>query len=113
MTDKTTLHLAPEDERRRSPRRPFTGEAWLHCEGREYILTARDVSVSGMGIAPASEPCSGSSGAISFCLDSGGLPLACRCRIIYSADGRGLGVEFLELSDEGRTALKNFVDAAN
>ncbi|MGH9433604.1 MAG: PilZ domain-containing protein [Terriglobia bacterium] len=40
-------------------------------------------------------------------------PVSCRCRVIYSVDGRGIGVEFLDLSDESRRVLKKFVAGSN
>ncbi|MGH9401484.1 MAG: PilZ domain-containing protein [Terriglobia bacterium] len=98
-----------EDERRVFRRAEFTGEVSLQCTGREYILTSRDVSEGGIGTGPVPGLVAPAEGSVEF-LE---VPVACRCRVVYSAQGEGVGIEFLDLSDESRIALKNLVDEAN
>ncbi|MGH9353036.1 MAG: PilZ domain-containing protein [Terriglobia bacterium] len=109
MTDKPLYMRWAEDERRGFRRAEFTHEVSLQCAGREYILTARDVSETGIGTGPAA----GLEAQAEGCLECPGFPVACRCRVVYSAEGEGVGIEFLDLSEESRMVLKNFVDEAN
>ena len=109
MTEKHPYTRWPEDDRRAFPRAGITGEVALQCAGREYILTARDVSVGGVG----TEPVAGIEAPVEGSLEFQEMPVACRCRVVYSIEGKGLGIEFLDLSEESRLALKNFVDEAD
>lgn len=102
-----------ESDQRRRPRAAWGGEAILRCAGREFILTARNVSEGGMQADSEFELPVSALGLVSFQLSPGNLPLACRCRVVYSIDGKGAGIEFLDVSDEARWVLKSFVDGAN
>ena len=102
-----------ESDRRRRPRAAWGGEASLQCSGQEFILTARNVSEGGMQADSEFELPVSALGIVSFQLTPGSLPVACRCRVIYSIDGKGAGIEFLDVSDEARWTLKSFVDEAN
>ena len=102
-----------EAEQRRHSREDWGGEAVLRCFGREFILTARNVSEGGMRAEAETELPVSAQGYISFQLNSVNLPLTCRCRVVYSIDGRGVGIEFLEVSDEARWTLKSFVEELN
>lgn len=108
MDKRLEEHWA-EDERRAFRRADYTGEVALRCAGREYILAARDVSEGGVGASPAEGIPAPEDGSLELAL----VPVACRCRVVYSTQGEGVGIEFLELSEESRLAIKNFVDDAN
>jgi hypothetical protein len=96
-------------EKRKHPRAEFDSDVFLQCAGQEYVLMARDISAGGLGLHPDPALRQDAVGAISIPLIPGQAPVACRCRVIYSVEGRGIGVEFLELSDESRLVLNNFV----
>lgn len=98
-----------EDERRTFRRAPCEGEVALRCAGREYILAARDVSEGGLGASPAE----GIQAPVEGSLETTLLPAACRCRVVYSTEGEGVGIEFLELSEESHLVLRHFVENAN
>ncbi|HLI30430.1 MAG TPA: PilZ domain-containing protein, partial [Terriglobia bacterium] len=102
-----------ESDQRRHPRADWGGDAILYCSGQEFILTAHNVSEGGMLAEAERELPVSAQGFISFQLKPGKLPLACKCRVVYSIDGRGAGIEFLDVSDETRWTLKNFVNEAN
>ncbi|MGH9470302.1 MAG: PilZ domain-containing protein [Terriglobia bacterium] len=101
------------DERRRFARVPLSTQATLEWAGQEYILASRNISECGMGADAAEGLPPQTEGLISFNLKPEDVPLVCRCRVLYSTDGRGAGIEFLELSEESRLILKHFVDQAN
>lgn len=98
-----------EDERRTFRRVPCEGEVALRCAGREYILAACDVSEGGLRASPAEGIDAPAEGSLDFSL----VPAACRCRVVYSTQGEGVGIEFLELSEESHLALRQFVENAN
>ncbi|HEX5483580.1 MAG TPA: PilZ domain-containing protein [Terriglobia bacterium] len=104
---------ASERDQRKYQRVPLSAEALVQCAGREYLLTSRNLSLGGMQANPQPDLPSSVEGFISFHLKPEDLPVACHCRVIYSIDGRGVGIEFLDLTDDLRLMLKNFVDEAN
>lgn len=70
---------------------------------------ARDISAGGLRLDSSPELPQEAEGSMSIPLTAGKPPVACRCRVIYSIEGRGIGVEFLDLSEESRLVLDNFV----
>ncbi|MGH9450157.1 MAG: PilZ domain-containing protein [Terriglobia bacterium] len=102
-----------ENERRSAPRAGLEDEAVFHCAGRDYILTARDVSETGLGAEPAAGVTAQTEGSVEFHLAPAELPIACRCRVVYALDGEGIGIEFLDLSDDVRSALRYFARKSN
>ena len=98
-----------DDDRREFRRAPAAEEVALRCAGGEFLLTARDVSEGGLGAAALDGLEAGAEGSVEFI----SFPVACRCRVVYSIHGKGLGIEFLDLSEESRAALRNFVKGAN
>ncbi|MGH9358443.1 MAG: PilZ domain-containing protein [Candidatus Acidiferrales bacterium] len=102
-----------EGDQRRYPRTDWSEEAILQCSGREYILAARNISEGGMGAESCTELPASALGFVSFQLKAEGLPLACRCRVIYSVHGKGVGIEFLDVSEEARWMLKSFINKTN
>lgn len=102
-----------EGERRAAPRAGLEDEAAFHCAGRDYILTTRNVSESGLGAESGAGVTAQTEGSIEFHMSPLELPIACRCRVVYATDGEGIGIEFLDLSDQARSALKFFVGKSN
>lgn len=113
MAAKEPLLPAQEKDLRKYQRVPLSAEALVQCAGREYLLTSRNLSLGGMQANPQPDLPASVEGFISFHLKPEDLPVACHCRVIYSIDGRGVGIEFLDLTDDLRLMLKNFVDEAN
>ncbi|HTV54448.1 MAG TPA: PilZ domain-containing protein [Terriglobia bacterium] len=103
------MTTSTEEEKRKYPRVEFDSNVMFQCAGQEYVLMARNISAGGLQLDPNLEISSQTQGAVSIPLQPGHPPLACRCRVIYSVEGRGIGVEFLDLSDDSRLVLNNFV----
>jgi c-di-GMP-binding flagellar brake protein YcgR len=101
--------MTMDQERRKYPRAEFDSNVLFQCAGQEYVLMARDISAGGLRLDSSSELHPEVEGEMTIPLRPGHPPLACRCRIIYSIEGRGIGVEFLDLSEESRLVLNNFV----
>src|SRR5487761_1812281 len=97
-------------DRRKHGRSTIESGVALEFSGREYVLVAKDISVGGLSTSPHPEIPESSEGIATFAIGERQRPVSCRCRVIYSVDGRGIGVEFLDLSEESIFALKKFVD---
>lgn len=102
-----------DSERRKHARAEIESEVVMEFSGQEYVLVAKDISAGGLSTSPNHEIKDTSEGIATFAIGADRQPVSCRCRVIYSVDGRGIGVEFLDLSDESRQALKKFVDESN
>jgi hypothetical protein len=96
-------------ERRKYPRAEYNANVLFQCAGQEYVLMARDISAGGLRLDSNPELPQEAEGAMTIPLKGDSPPVACRCRVIYSIEGRGIGVEFLDLSEESRLVLNNFV----
>jgi hypothetical protein len=101
------------EEKRKYPRTDFDSNVLFQCAGQEYVLMAHNISGGGLRVDSDPDLAPAAEGTVSIPLRPGNAPLACRCRVVYSLEGRGIGIEFLDMSDESRLALKNFVDDAN
>jgi hypothetical protein len=102
-----------EEERRKYARAEFEANITFQCAGQEYVLMAHNISAGGLQVDSNALLFPQMEGAISIPLQPGHAPLACRCRVIYSVEGRGIGIEFLDLSDESRLVLNNYVRDSN
>ncbi len=109
----TPNQLEFDSDRRKHARAEIESDVAMEFSGREYVLVAKDISPGGLSTFPQSEITESSEGIATFAIGEDRQPVSCRCRVIYSVDGRGIGVEFLDLSDESRQALKKFVDESN
>jgi PilZ domain len=107
------MTISKQQEQRRYPRANFDSDVMLQCAGQEYVLMAHNISAGGMGLDPNPELSPRSEGSVSIPLGQGEAPLACRCRVVYSMEGRGIGIEFLDLSEESRLVLNNLVRDSN
>ena len=100
-------------ERRKYPRAAVESEVAMEFSGQEYVLVAKEISAGGLRTSPHDEIPESSEGIITLTVGDDRKPVSCRCRVIYSIDGRGIGVEFLDLSDASRQVLIDFVDESN
>jgi hypothetical protein len=103
------MTTSTDEDKRKYPRAEFDSNVMFQCAGQEYVLMARNISAGGLQLDSNMEISPQTQGAVSIPLQPGYPPLACRCRVIYSVEGRGIGVEFLDLSDDSRLVLNNFV----
>jgi PilZ domain len=103
------MTTSTDEEKRRYPRAEFDSNVMFQCAGQEYVLMARNISAGGLQLESSADLSPQTEGALSIPLESGRPPLACRCRIVYSVEGRGIGVEFLDMSEESCLVLNNFV----
>lgn len=109
----TPNRLEFDSDRRRYPRTEIESDVVMEFAGQEYVLVAKDISAGGLSARHNNEIVESSEGTATLVIGENYQPVSCRCRVIYSVDGRGTGVEFLDLSDESRHALNKFVDESN
>jgi c-di-GMP-binding flagellar brake protein YcgR len=109
----TPNRLEFNSDRRRFARTEVDAGVVMEFSGQEYLLVAKDVSAGGLSASPHNGITESSEGTATFVLGDEHQQVSCRCRVIYSSDGRGIGVEFLDLSEESRQALNKFVDESN
>ncbi len=109
MTDEKP-YVTPDIDKRQHRRARLVTQ--VHCEalGREDLLLTRDVSVGGLFVTAQNPFPLNSEVGIALALASGQTPIKARGKVVYSLQGMGMGVQFSELSDEGRALLQKFVD---
>ncbi len=102
--------IRPEVERRRYRRVKLVTQ--VHCEamGRDDVMVTRDVSEGGMFINVKSPLPLESELALTFRLGPSGPAISCRARVKFSQVNLGMGIKFLDLSDESQHTLQKFVD---
>lgn len=106
-------YVSPEIEKRQHRRAKLVTQ--LRCEalGQEELLVSRDISVGGMFVT-AKEPFPQDSEVVlGFRLTSRDPLIACRGKVVYAIRGLGMGIMFLDLSEDTRQAIQKFVDAAD
>jgi c-di-GMP-binding flagellar brake protein YcgR len=99
-------------DRRLHARLSFTTEIWL---GQDGIFTRTDERLSDLSVGGAcieSKPgyAVGSVFNLRFKLSPAGNFITCTAIVRNTRGGRGLGVEFLDLSPEDRERIKSFIE---
>jgi c-di-GMP-binding flagellar brake protein YcgR len=83
------------------------------ARGRRETLVTVDVSLGGLLIAAKKPYPANSQIEVAFSLPFVSPCVACRGEVSYSIEGRCMGIRFLEMSEESRLALIQFVAQAN
>jgi c-di-GMP-binding flagellar brake protein YcgR len=102
--------LKPEVERRRYRRVRLVTQVRCEASGCDEIRVTRDVSLDGMFFAAEFPLRADSELTLTFRLHPDEQTITCRAKVIYSHVGRGMGVQFLDLSESARQSLRRFVD---
>jgi c-di-GMP-binding flagellar brake protein YcgR len=102
--------IRPEVERRQYRRVKLVTQ--VHCEAMSHneIMVTRDVSLGGMFINVKSPLPIDSELSLTFRLSPTEPAIACRAKVMFSRVGLGMGIKFLDLSQEAQQALQKFVD---
>jgi uncharacterized protein (TIGR02266 family) len=84
----------------------------VECEAleRKEVMVTRDVSAGGMFITARYPLPIDSYLTVNFRIRLKDAPMTCRARVRYTQAGVGMGIQFLDLSDEARDKLQQFVD---
>jgi hypothetical protein len=105
-------YITPEIEKRQHRRAKLVTEVRCDALGRADLLLTRDVSVGGMFVTAKNPFPADSEVALSFRLRAGDPPVSSRGKVVYSIQGMGMGIVFVDLSQDVRQALQKFVDEA-
>ncbi|HVN80207.1 MAG TPA: PilZ domain-containing protein [Terriglobia bacterium] len=101
------------EERRKHPRASIQSEIWL---GQDGIFTwnpetLRDLSEGGAFIETGQRFSVGSILTLRFTLPGSSRPLSCTVAVRNLRGGSGLGVEFLDISQDDRHQIREFVQS--
>ena len=102
--------IEPQVERRQYRRVKLITQ--VHCEApeRNEVMVTRDVSVGGMFINAHFPLPVDSELSLTFRLYPTEPAITCRAKVMFSRVGLGMGIQFLDLSQETRQILQKFVD---
>lgn len=95
-------------EKRRHVRIPFQTAVLCRFGEQRFKAESVDLGGSGMAFQPSGGLEEGQVLEVSFELPGQGLPLYLNAKVLRHEPPDGVAVEFVNLSSEGRTALKNF-----
>ncbi len=113
MQDAGREHITPDIPKRQYRRAKLVAQVNCEALGKEDLMVTRDVSAGGLALSAKKAYPLGSEVAVSFQLHPSGQPISCRGKVVYSAEGMGMGIQFIDLSEESRQALQKFIDEAN
>ncbi len=113
MDEKGRKYITPQIEKRRHRRAKLVTQVRCEALGRKEILLTDAVSVGGLFISTKNPYPPESEVALSLHLKPTAPAISCRGKVLYAIKGLGMGVQFLDLSEESRQAVQKFVDEAN
>jgi c-di-GMP-binding flagellar brake protein YcgR len=102
--------MKPDVERRQYRRIKLVTQ--VHCESldRNEVMVTRDVSLGGMFINVRFPLPIDSELALNFRLYPTEPAITCRGVVMFSRIGLGMGIQFLNISEEAKQTLQKFVD---
>jgi PilZ domain len=113
VDDEATQQMPkPGIEKREHRRARLVTQVRCEALGREEMLLSRDVSVGGVFVSSKEPFPLDSEIALALQLKAGGQSLSAQGKVVYSLKGLGMGIQFVDLSEENRTTLQKFVDEA-
>ena len=113
MPQEAREKAQPIVEKRKYRRVRLTTQVQCVALGRKDTLVTRDISLGGLLIVTKTPYPANTEIDLSLSLPSAGTPVSCRGQVGYTIEGCGMGVKFVELSEESHLALKQFVAEAN
>ncbi len=102
--------IKPELPRRQYRRVVLVTEVECEALERKEVMVTRDVSAGGMFITARYPLPIDSYLTVTFRLRLNDTRIFSRARVRYAQPGVGMGIQFLDLSDEMRAKLQKFVD---
>lgn len=102
----------PGIDKRRHRRANLITQVRCDALQRQGLMVTRDISVGGMFVNEKDPFPADSEVTTLFRLDPTSDLLTCRGKVAYAIKGMGMGISFIELSEEVRQALQKFVDEA-
>jgi c-di-GMP-binding flagellar brake protein YcgR len=103
-------YVTPEIDKRRHRRANLITQVRCDALQRQGLMVTRDISVGGMFVNEKDPFPADSEVTTLFRLEPTSDLLTCRGKVAYAIRGMGMGISFIELSEEVRQALQKFVD---
>lgn len=113
MAEEGREFVTPGIDKRRQRRAKLITEVKCEALNRDEFLVTRDVSVGGMFLTTKTPLPLESSVRVAFSLAAGSPAISCSGRVVYSMQGLGMGIQFMDLNEESHAALGKFIDEAN
>ncbi len=113
MEEAERQFTTPGIEKRQHRRAQLVTEIRCKTSGREQLLVTRDISVGGVFVTSKKPLPHGSEISLSLRLGPSDPAISCHAKVVYSVKGLGMGVQFLDLSEDARQAIQKFVDEAD
>jgi hypothetical protein len=110
VAEEDRTYITPEIEKRQYRRVRLVTEVRCEPLSRDELLLTRDISVGGLFLNCKDPLPKGSEVALSFHLRPGGPVVNCHGKVAHSLAGVGMGIQFLDLSEEPRQAIQKLVD---
>jgi len=101
--------VAPDDERRGSPRRWFGRRVIARGAGRPRVLLGHDLSLGGMRVENAAGLTAGEELHLALHSHAGEVPLVVRARVLRAGEAGDAALEFLALGPAQRVALEKIL----
>ena len=105
-------YVTPEIDKRRHRRANLITQVRCEALQRQGLMVTRDISVGGMFVIEKHPFPADSEVNTMFRLEPTSDLLTCRGKVAYAIKGMGMGISFIDLSEEVRQALQKFIDEA-
>jgi len=110
MAEEDLTYITPKIEKRQYRRVRLVTEVRRESLSQEELLLTRDISVGGLFLNCKNPWPKDSEVTLSFHLRPGGPVVNCHSKVAYSIAGVGMGIQFVDLSEELRQAIQKLVD---
>ena len=104
MDDERENKLQDHEERRRHDRSRIIVDVFFNGEDSTGVASTRDISLGGLYMNTRAEVPDG--GTLMVRIPIGQQEIVCSAEVVYRNPGFGLGVRFLDLTDEARAVLE-------
>ena len=105
-------YVTPDIDKRQHRRATLITQVRCDALQRQGLMVTRDISVGGMYVNDKDPFPADSEVTTMFRLEPTSELLTCRGKVAYAIKGMGMGISFIDLSEEVRQALQKFVDEA-
>jgi c-di-GMP-binding flagellar brake protein YcgR len=112
LGDEGPKYITPEIERRQYRRAKLVTQVKCVPLSRDELLLTRDISAGGVFIRTKVPLPVNAEVIVSFRLEPKAPAISCRGKVVNSVSGLGMGIQFSDLNEEGRSAIQEFVDAS-
>lgn len=104
MGDEREDRVMKQEERRRHDRSRLIVDVFFNGQDATGVASTKDISLGGLYMNTHAEVPEGETLMIRIPL--GDEQIVCSAEVVYRNPGLGLGVRFIDLSDEGRVVLQ-------